>query len=139
MVKKASRLAVAFALFVAASLCFKPVRVWASVEGSYIYNQFVLQGPAYVFKSRVGGAQGIRISTGAYTGASQSGVPTAPTGTVDIIVEGGQTTAARTACAAGSEGRIFYDVTVHSIAFCDGTSYHKLVTGSGANDSWTSY
>ena len=49
------------------------------------------------------------------------------------------TTANRRTCNSSNEGGVFYDNTVHSITFCDGTNWHKLVTGSGANDSWTSY
>lgn len=129
----------ALSLVAAASLLtIKPVRAWASAEGAYLYNQFVLRGPAYVFKSNVGGAQGLIVSTSPYTGASQTGVPTAGAGLALWLV-GGQTSAQRTTCAAGIEGQFIYDPTVHSIAFCDGTVWHKLVTGSGANDSWTTY
>lgn len=130
------------ALSLVAAVClltFKPVRAWASVQGDYIYHLFVLRGPAYVFKSPVGGAQGLKISTNTYAGAGQTGQPSLPTGDVPLWFIGGQTTAARTACSSAIEGQFMYDITVHSIAFCDGTGWHKLVTGSGANDSWTTY
>lgn len=120
-------------------LTFKPIRAWATTEGAWLHNIFMVQGPTYIFKSRIGGAQGVIVTTGTYAGASQSGVPSIPTGVVPLWLVGGNTTAARTACAAAVEGQLFYDVTVHSIAFCDGTVWHKLVTGSGANDSWTTY
>lgn len=136
---KALKLAALTLVAAASLLLLKPVRAWASVQGDYIYHQFVLRGPAYLFKSPVGGIQGLKISTNTYAGASQSGVPAAPTGDVPLWLAGGQATSGRTACSSAIEGQVIYDPTVHSIAFCDGTVWHKLVTGSGANDSWTTY
>lgn len=130
----------ALSLVVAGSLLtLKPIVAWATVQGAWLQNVFLMQGPMYVNKSRIGGAQGIIITTGTYSGASQAGVPAAPTGVTPLWLVGGQTSAQRTTCAAAIEGQIIYDPTVHSIAFCDGTVWHKLVTGSGANDSWTTY
>lgn len=123
---------------VAVSVCSPKVRTWASVEGSYLYNQLVVRGPVYIFASKISGAQGIVISTSAYTGSSQTGVPTAGAGTA-LWLFGGETSAARTACGSTVEGQHIYDSTVHSLAFCDGTVWHKLVTGSGTNDYWTTY
>ena len=139
-----NRLKLAAASLLAAlclSLTLPAVRAWASVEGSYIYHQFVLRGPAYFFSSPVGGAQGIIISTNAYTGASQSGVPTVSGTALQII--GAQTTAARTACSSTTEGQLAYDFTVHSMAWCNGTSWYKLVDSgssySTSGDYWTAY
>lgn len=49
------------------------------------------------------------------------------------------TTANRRTCNSANEGGFMYDSTVHSMAFCDATSWHKLVSGTSANDTWTSY
>lgn len=138
-IRKAVTIA-ALSLVAAASLMtYKPIAAWATVQGAWLQNIFLMQGPMYVNKSRIGGAQGIIITTGTYAGASQAGVPAAPTGVTPLWLVGGNTTAARTACTSAIEGQLMYDITVHSIAFCDGTNWHKLVTGSGANDTWTSY
>lgn len=137
-IRKAVALSVLALVAAVSLLTIKPVQVWARNEGHYIYSLFAIEGPIYVFKSRVGGAQGIVVSTSAYTGASQAGVPTAGAG-IPLTIVGGQLTSQRASCAAGTEGQIIYDPTVHSIAFCDATNWHKLVTGSGTNDSWTSY
>lgn len=134
--KKSVLVAAGLALVAASSLLVKPVRVWASAEGSYIYNQFIGQGPTYLFKSRVGLGQGLYVSTGTYKGDNP---PTAPAGAPFFNFAGSYTTAGRPACAAGTSGLFYYDTTVNSIAFCDGTTYHKLVTGVAANDSWTSF
>jgi hypothetical protein len=136
-IRKALTFAALSIVAAASLLLLKPVRAWATAEGSYLYNQFVLQGPAYIFKSRIGGAQGLVISTSAYTGSSQTGVPTAGTGTALTLI-GGQTSAQRATCAAGTEGQFIYDPTVHSIAFCNGTSWYKSVD-SGSAVSWTIY
>lgn len=138
-IRKALTLAALSLVAAASLLTMKPVRAWATVQGAYIYNVFLMQGPMYVNKSRIGGAQGIIITTGTYAGASQSGVPALPTGVTPLWLVGGNTTAARTACSSSIEGQLMYDITVHSIAFCDGTGWHKLVTGTSTNDTWTSY
>jgi hypothetical protein len=94
MLKKTLQAALALVLLVGVLSLFKPIRVWASTEGSYIYHTLYLRATA---------------------------------------------TTARPACSSTTAGAVIYDSTINSIAFCDGTSYHKLVTGSGANDYWTSY
>ena len=127
------------ALTVGVASLFKPVRTWASTEGSYLYSLLVMRGPIYIFAPRTVGAQGLKISTNTYAGASSTGVPSLPAGDVPLWFIGGQSTAARTACAAAVEGQFYYDTTVHSIAFCDATGWHKLVTGSAANDYWTTF
>lgn len=49
-------------------------------------------------------------------------------------------TTARATCSSSTEGYIMYDSTVHSIAWCDGTNWHKLVSGNFAvSDYWTTY
>ena len=127
------------ALTVAASSLFKPVRTWASAEGSYIYSVFILRGGGYIFAPRTIGAQGLKISTNTFAGVDSTGLPTKPTGDLPLWLVGGQATGARTACGATVEGQLSYDPTVHSVAFCDGTVWHKLVTGSATNDYWTTY
>ena len=128
------------ALAVAASSFFKPVRVWASQEGSYIYHLILVRGPLYVSASPAGLSQGLYISTVAYTsGASSTGDVTQPGGNITLSFRGAYTTATRPACATALAGTNYYDTTVNSMAFCDGTNYHKLVTGSATNDSWTSF
>lgn len=75
--KKSLKLAVA-AFVAALSLCvFKPVRVWASQEGSYLYHQFFLSGPAvfYTASTAYTGSDGVsrtglRITTAAYSADS---------------------------------------------------------------------
>lgn len=139
--KKKSLLALALVFVAAGALILNPrvaQKAYAAVAGMWTYNLFGVRGPLYVFPSKADGTlASITVTTTAYAGASSSGYPTV-TG-VNLKFLGGMTTAARPACAAGTEGNFFYDVTVHAIAFCDATSWHKLVTGSAANDYWTSY
>lgn len=122
------------------SFCIPSVRTWASQEGSYIYHAIYVNGPAVIYTGNTWKGsdgktyQGLVVST---TTFSSTGVYTYAA--LNQVFLGGMTTAARPACAAGTEGEHIYDTTVHSLAFCDGTNWHKLVTGSGANDSWTSY
>lgn len=94
-IKKSLALA-ALALVTAGSLLvFKPVRAWASQEGTYYWNYLYLKFIA---------------------------------------------TANRRTCNAANEGGIYYDSTIHSIAYCDGTYWHKNVSGNGAvSDFWTTF
>ena len=129
-----------FALLAALSLlAIKPIRSFASVEGSYLYHLIEVNGPGYFFDSPSITQNGIFISTQPYAGASSLGVPNLPAG-VNINIVGAQTTAARTACSGANEAQWAYDSSVHSLTFCDGTTWHKLVyTSSTGGDSWTSY
>lgn len=50
------------------------------------------------------------------------------------------TSANRATCNSSNEGYIMYDSTIHSIAYCDGTNWHKNVSGAGSvSDFWTTY
>ena len=110
------------------------MRAWASQEGSYIYHQFLVSGPASFYgaaSSYTDGTNtthiGVEITTG--TLASPSSVHLRFLGAL----------AAKPATSV--EGDFFWDSTNHGIAFATGTSsgndkwMRSVTTGS----SWTTY
>lgn len=134
MLKKALK-AVLAVLVLASALCVsQPFRAWASEEGAWIFHWFWVNGPALVYttntwKDAAGTTHtGLEINSGKYGSAAS----------LSERHLGAMATSARPACAAGTEGDYFYDTTVHSIAFCNGTSWYKSVD-SGTAVSWTVY
>ena len=130
--KKSLKLAAA-AVIAALSLCtFKPVRVWASQEGSYIFHAIYVNGPGVFYGSSWKGNDGVT-----YTGVTVStGTPTAPAGTVMHFLG-----AVSSKPATSSEGDFGYDSTLHAVFFATGTSTgnDKFVRAVTSGSSWTIY
>jgi len=119
------------------SLTFKPVRAWASQEGSYIYHQFFLQGPAVFYgaaTSYTGSDNTARLGVSITTGT-----PSAMTGVASLRFRGAQ--AAKP--ASSNEGDFYYDTAQHSVAIATCTSagndcWVKALINT-ANGGWTLY
>lgn len=129
---KSLKLAAA-AVIAALSLCtFKPARVWASQEGSYIYHSLYVTGPAVFYGGSWTGTDGT-----ARTGVTIStGTPTAPAAVVMHFLG-----SVASKPATSSEGDFGYDSTLHTIFFATGTSTgnDKFVRGVTTGSSWTIY
>lgn len=115
MFKKISQLVAATILAAIVLVAFKPVIAWASQEGSYLYHQFFLTGPAVIYgagSSYTGSdgtaRQGLTITTG---------TPTAMTGVASIRFLGVQASSPTSA----SEGDQYYDLGQHSMYFASMT------------------
>lgn len=134
MLKKGLKAALGVLVLASSLLCLKPVRVWASEEGAWIYHWFWVNGPATVYTKNTwvdaGGTThtGLEVNSGTYSSRTAK--------TQSFL--GAMATSARPACASGTEGSHIYDTTVHSLAFCNGTSWYKSVD-SGTAVTWTIY
>ncbi len=110
--KKSLKLAAAAVL---AALCLstlKPVRTWASVEGSYIYHQLIVAGPVTINASPVGLGSGITVTAGSIVeqGGSLS-ISTAPSATLSIQFLG----VLASSPTASTEGQQYYNSTAHAM------------------------
>ena len=107
----------------------KPLIAWASAEGSYIYHQFLLNGPAYLYPSTVGGAQGLSISTG-----STAATPSNYTGAIPFTRLGAYTSS-QLGGIPGLPGQEVYNTTIYST--CYGTATITLLGGAtNYNGAW---
>ena len=137
MLKKVWNLAAALIVLAVGSLVFAPVRAWASQEGSYLYHQFFLTGPAVFYASNASytGSDGT-----ARTGVSiTTGTPSAMTGVFserDLGALGAKP-------ATSVEGDRYYDVVQHTICIAtatksDNSAWLKANTAT-TGAAWTLY
>lgn len=136
MVKKILNLAAAFVVFAVGALCFAPVRAWASQEGSYLYHQFFLTGPAVIYAANV-----------SYTGSdgtARRGVEiTSGTITAPSSVHQRWLGALATKPSTSVEGDEYWDSTQHAVAIatCTASSNACWLKGNTATtgSAWTLY
>lgn len=144
MTKRIHKAATIAALALVAAVCsltFKPIRAWASQEGSYIYHQFFLNGPAvfYGASSQFTGSDGT-----ARLGVSiTTGTPAAMTGVASMRFLGAQ--AAKP--ATSNAGDFYWDTVQNTLAMSTCTAANtscwiKAYTGTqtaGQPSAWTLY
>ncbi len=138
--RKALTLAALTLVAAASLLTFKPVRVWASQEGSYIYHQFFLQGPAvfYGASTQFTGSDG----TARLGVTITTGTPTAMTGVTSVRWLG----AVASAPTSHNVGDMAYDISKSSLIISTSAATNSTtgwVRGTTTTDAsvaaWTAY
>lgn len=137
MLKKVLNLAAALVLLAAGSLCFAPMRAWASKEGSYIYHSLFVTGPAVFYGAGTavtdsGGTSQLGVSI-------TTGTPGAMTGVFSIRNLG----ALAAKPATSNEGDWYYDTAQHTVAMAtatksDNSAWLKANTAT-TGAAWTTY
>jgi hypothetical protein len=126
--KKYLSLAIGLLIATAVLSLFKPVRTWASQEGSYLYHQFFIDGPVVIYAAT------------SYTGSDNTarqglmvngGTKASPT-TLSMQLLGAVTTANRPSSPV--EGQLYWNSTTHAVGFYDGTHFWESKT-----TSWSQY
>ncbi len=104
---------------------FQGPRAWASEEGAWIYHWLWVNGPLTVYSTNTWKDAGGTTHTGLEVNSGTYAARTA----VSFRFLGAMATSARPACTGATtiEGDVYYDTTVHSFAFCNGSSYYRMI------------